>query len=149
MTAKAQNEKTAADAAARAHGEPVTILSMDWNGLVEKFRVTFGPDLCDNELPAKSCCEEFEERVASKRRCCLKLCQKRKLKSNVRRSPIQQGSTECIWTASLHCRRGEQRGTNEPRAAPSQVHSVANHVALGAAPSARPFDLQRPHQEYL
>ena len=59
--AKAQNEvKTAADAAARAHGEPVTILSMDWNSLMEKFRVTFGPDLCDNELPVSP-------RVASKR----------------------------------------------------------------------------------
>ena len=53
-----------ADAAARAHGEPVTILSMDWNSLMEKFRVTFGPDLCDNELPAKSYYEEFEESLA-------------------------------------------------------------------------------------
>ena len=42
--AKTQSEvKAAADAAARAHGEPVTILSMDWNSLTEKFRVTFGP----------------------------------------------------------------------------------------------------------
>ena len=47
--AKAQSEvKTAADAAARAHGEPVTILTMDWNSLMEKCRLTFGPDLCDN-----------------------------------------------------------------------------------------------------
>ena len=52
--------KAAADAAARAHGEPVTILSMDWNSLMEKFRVTCGPDLCDNELPAKSYYEDFE-----------------------------------------------------------------------------------------
>ena len=63
--AKAQSEvKTAADAAARAHGEPVTILTMDWNSLMEKFRLTFGPDLCDNELPAKSYYEEFEESLA-------------------------------------------------------------------------------------
>ena len=35
--AKAQSEvKTAADAAARAHGEPVTILTMDWNSFMEK-----------------------------------------------------------------------------------------------------------------
>ena len=53
--AKAQSDvKTAADAAARAHGEPFTILS----------NVTFGPDLCDNELPAKSYYEEFEESLA-------------------------------------------------------------------------------------
>ena len=56
---------TAADAAARAHGELVTILSMDW----EKFRVTFGPDLCDNELPAKSYYEEFVESREAERRC--------------------------------------------------------------------------------
>ena len=63
--AKAQCEvKTAVDAAARAHGEPVTILSVDGNSLVEKFRVTFGPDPCDNELPAKSYYEEFEESLA-------------------------------------------------------------------------------------
>ena len=63
--AKAQSEvKTAADAAARAHGDPVTILTMDWNSLMEKFRVTFGPDLCDNELPAKSYCEEFAVSLA-------------------------------------------------------------------------------------
>ena len=60
--AKAQCEvKTAVDAAARAHGELVTILSIDWNSLMEKFRVTFGPNLCDNELPAKCYYEEFEE----------------------------------------------------------------------------------------
>ena len=35
--AKTQSEaKAAADAAARAHGEPVTIPSMDWNCLMEK-----------------------------------------------------------------------------------------------------------------
>ena len=63
--AKAQIEvKTAADAAARAHGEPVTILTVDWNSLMEKFRLAFGPDLCDNELPAKSYYEEFEESLA-------------------------------------------------------------------------------------
>ena len=63
--ANAQSDvKTGADAAARAHGEPVTILSMDWKSLMGKFRVTFGPDLCDNELPAKSYYEEFEESLA-------------------------------------------------------------------------------------
>ena len=31
---------------------------------MEKFRVTFSPDLCDNELPAKSYYEEFEESLA-------------------------------------------------------------------------------------
>ena len=63
--ANAQSEvKTAPDAGARAHGEPVTILSMNWNSLMEKFRVTFGPDLCDNELPAQSFYEEFVESLA-------------------------------------------------------------------------------------
>ena len=63
--AKAQSDvKSAADAAARAHGEPVTILSMDSNSLMDKFRVTFGPNLCDHELPSKSFCEEFEESLA-------------------------------------------------------------------------------------
>ena len=62
---KTQSEvKAAADAAARVHGEPVTILSVGWNSLMEKFRVTFRPDLCDNELPAKSCNEDFEESLA-------------------------------------------------------------------------------------
>ena len=60
----AAGKGSAADAAARAHGEPVTILSMDWNSLMEKFRLAFGPDLCDNELPAKSYYEEFEESLA-------------------------------------------------------------------------------------
>ena len=56
--------KTAADAAAKPHGEPVTMLAMDWKSLMEKFRQTFGPDLCENELPAQSYHEEFEESLA-------------------------------------------------------------------------------------
>ena len=51
--AKTQYEvKTAADAAAKAHGEPVTVLAMDWNSLMVKFRQTYGADLCENELLA-------------------------------------------------------------------------------------------------
>ena len=47
--AKTQSEvKRAADAAARAHGEPVCIFAMDWNSLMEKFRQTCSPDLCEN-----------------------------------------------------------------------------------------------------
>ena len=53
--------KTTADAAAKAHGEPVRMLAMDWNSLMEKFKKTYGSDLCENELPAQSCYEEFEE----------------------------------------------------------------------------------------
>ena len=52
---KTQSEvKQAADAAARAHGEPVEILAMDWNSLMEKFRQKYSPVLCENELPAQS-----------------------------------------------------------------------------------------------
>ena len=59
--------KQAADAAARAHGEPVGLLAMDWNSLMEKFRQKYSPDLCENELPAHSYFEEFEESLAEGR----------------------------------------------------------------------------------
>ena len=59
--------KQAADAAARAHGEPVGILAMDWNSLMEKFRQKYSQDLCENELPAQSYFEEFEESLAEGR----------------------------------------------------------------------------------
>ena len=49
--AKAQSEvKTAADAAALAHDDPVTILTMDWNSLREKFRVTLRQRTPSQEL---------------------------------------------------------------------------------------------------
>ena len=43
------------------------ILAMDWNSLMEKFRQTCSPDLCENELPAQSYFEEFEECLAEGR----------------------------------------------------------------------------------
>ena len=65
LQAKTQYEvKTAADAAAKAHGEAVTMLAMDWNSLMENFRQIYGPDLCENELPAQFYYEEFEECLA-------------------------------------------------------------------------------------
>ena len=65
---KTQSEvEQAADAGARAHGEPVGILAMDWNSLMEKFRQKYSPDLCENELPAQSYFEEFEESLAEGR----------------------------------------------------------------------------------
>ena len=59
--------KTSADAAAKAHGEPVTILAVDWNSLMEKFKSRYGPDLCEEDLPAQTYYEEFEEQLAEGR----------------------------------------------------------------------------------
>ena len=112
--AKTQSEvKAAADAAARAHGDPVTILSMDWNSLMEKFRVTFGPDLCDNELPAKSHYEDFEE---SKAECSLEA-------ERVRDQPTKSSSgpsTQCCRTCGSWRSSGNQAGRS-PEISPSPL----------------------------
>ena len=52
--------KVTVDAAAQAHGEPITMQSMDWM----QFKVKYGADLCEEDLPAQSFLEEFVERLA-------------------------------------------------------------------------------------
>ena len=63
--AKTQREvKLTVDAIAKAHGEPVSVLTMDWNSLMTQFKSKYGADLCEEDLPAQSYFEEFEERLA-------------------------------------------------------------------------------------
>ena len=40
------------------------MLAMDWNSLVTQYNAKYGADLCEEDLPAKSNFEEFEERLA-------------------------------------------------------------------------------------
>ena len=64
-TARTQNDvKLNVDAAAKAHGEPVAMLAMDWNSLMVQFIAKYGTDLCEEDLPAQTYFEEFEERLA-------------------------------------------------------------------------------------
>ena len=64
-TARTQNEvKLNVDAAAKAHGEPIAILAMDWNSLMVQFKAKYGTELCEEDLPAQTYFEEFEERLA-------------------------------------------------------------------------------------
>ena len=40
------------------------MLAMDWNSLMIQFNAKFGADLCEEDPPAQSYFEEFEERLA-------------------------------------------------------------------------------------
>ena len=63
--ARTQSEvKLTVDATAKAHGEPVSMLAMDWNSLMTQYKAKFGADLYEEDLPAQSYFEEFEERLA-------------------------------------------------------------------------------------
>ena len=63
--AKTQNQvKIGVDAAAKVQGEPIAMLAMDKNSLTVQFKAKFGSDLCEEDLPAHSCFEEFEERLS-------------------------------------------------------------------------------------
>ena len=64
-TARVQNEaKTKVDATARAHGEAVSMLNSDWTSLMRKFRDQYGKHLKEEDLPAQSYYEQFEESLA-------------------------------------------------------------------------------------
>ena len=64
--AKVQSEaKEKADAAARAHGVPITMLEPDWASLMDSFRIKFGSHIPSSSLPAQSFFESFEEMLAN------------------------------------------------------------------------------------
>ena len=47
--AKTQNEvKINVDAAAKADGEPIAMLAMDWNSFMVQSKAKFGSDLCSS-----------------------------------------------------------------------------------------------------
>ena len=52
------------DATAKAHGELVSMLQMDWNILMIQYKAQFCAHLCEEDLPAQSFFEEFEEKLA-------------------------------------------------------------------------------------
>ena len=65
--AKTQDEvKLTVDAAAKAHGDSIAMLTMDWNSLMVQPKAKFGSDLCEEDFPAQSYFEEFEERLSER-----------------------------------------------------------------------------------
>ena len=63
--AKVHSEtKVKYDSVARAHGEPVSMLSADWNQLLAAFKQKYGEHLHDTVLPAQSYFEAFEEKLS-------------------------------------------------------------------------------------
>ena len=64
--AKVHSEtKLKIDAVARSHGEPVSMLSSDWESLMTTFKSKYGANIHDTLLPSQSYFEGFEERLAS------------------------------------------------------------------------------------
>ena len=59
-TARIQNEA----ATARAHGQAVSLLNYNWTSLMRKFRDQYGKHLKEEDLPAQSYYEQFEESLA-------------------------------------------------------------------------------------
>ena len=60
--AKTQHEvKITVDADAKAHGEPIAMLAMEWNSFMVQFKAKYGADLCEEDLPAQSFFEDSEE----------------------------------------------------------------------------------------
>ena len=63
--AKTQEEtKQYVDNIAKAHGEPTTMLQVDWTTLLDRFKEKYGEHLHDNRLPSQSCYEAFEENLS-------------------------------------------------------------------------------------
>ena len=96
------------------------MLAMDWNSLMIQYTAKFGADLCEEDLPAQSYFEEFEERLAggriSKLSVSAEWCPKKKLICNVAVSQTQQGSTACIWMDGRLTLQTRRRFTStEPR----------------------------------
>ena len=64
--AKVQSDvKMKADAAARAHGVPISLLEPDWASLMNAFKNKYGSHIPANALPAESFFESFEEMLAN------------------------------------------------------------------------------------
>ena len=63
--AKTQAEtKQHVDNVAKAHGEPTTMLQVDWTTLLDRFKEKYGEHLHDNRLPSQSYYEAFEEKLS-------------------------------------------------------------------------------------
>ena len=63
--AKVHSEtKLKIDAVARSHGEPVSMLSSDWESLMTTFKSKYGATIHDTLLTSQSYFEGFEERLA-------------------------------------------------------------------------------------
>ena len=63
--AKTQAEtKQYVDNIAKAHGEPTTMLQVDWTTLLDRFKEKYGEHLHDNRLPSQSYYESFEEKLS-------------------------------------------------------------------------------------
>ena len=54
-----------ADAAARAHGVPISLLEPEWASLMNAFKNKYGSHSPANALPAQSFFESFEEMLAN------------------------------------------------------------------------------------
>ena len=54
-----------ADAAARAHGVPISLLEPNWASLMNAFKNKYGSHIPANALPAQSFFESFEEMLAN------------------------------------------------------------------------------------
>ena len=146
----------AADAAARAQGEPVGVLAVDWNSLMEKFRQKYSPDLCENELPAQSYFEEFEESLAEGRLEAERLRdvvseeeaqEQRKLKSD----PARQYGMHFDGKLTLQTRRkftsSEPSNQEQLRAKYTLLQNMWLLAQL--APSAREVPLQGSHPQHV
>ena len=143
---KTQSEvKQAADAAARAHGEPVGILAMDWNSLMEKFRQTYSPDLCENELPAQSYFEEFEESLAqkdgSRQRGCGTWCRKKRHRNNAnfKADPARQYGMHLDGKLTLQTRRQAPSAGEVPLQGSLSRTTFEDHLMLLRQPE-KPFN---------
>ena len=63
--AKLQAEaKQKVDAVARAHGEPVTMLSCDWVSLMNQLKQKYGQHIHESRLPSQTHSETHEEKLA-------------------------------------------------------------------------------------
>ena len=56
--------KQKVDAVARAHGEPITMLTCDWTSLMNQFKLKYGMHIHETRLPAQSYFEAHEEKLA-------------------------------------------------------------------------------------
>ena len=114
-----------------------------------------GPDFCDNELPAKTYYEDFKESLAE---CSLEAERLRDVVSEeeaqdqrrLKADPARQYGMHLDGKLTLQTRR--KFTSSEPanqEQLTAQVHSVAEHVALGAAQATRKVDLQGSHQVHF
>ena len=95
---KTQSEvKQAADAAARAHGEPVGILAVDWNSLMEKFRQKYSPVRTNFLLKASlRSSKKVSPKDGSRQRGCGTWCRKKRRTNNASSRLILRASMGCV-----------------------------------------------------